>query len=114
MSDTACVIGDETGRGGEWLGGLDRALYNKALLTDSDRLADAARAGDWPGVFRVLDDSKWIGVNQWRVGGKSWFAPLHQAAWHGADLEVVDGLLARGGVAVAARGVGQAATRHRP
>jgi hypothetical protein len=94
--DTARMTDDGTARGGEWLGCLDRTVYNESLVADSDRLADAARAGDWPAVFRVLDDSQWIGVNQWRVGGKSWFAPLHQAAWHGADLEVVDGLLARG------------------
>ncbi len=96
MRDTACVTDDETARGAEWLGSLDRTVYNDSLVADSDRLADAARAGDWPAVFRVLDDTQWIGVNQWRVGGKSWFAPLHQAAWHGADLQVVDGLLARG------------------
>jgi hypothetical protein len=96
VRETARVADDGTVRGGEWLGSLDRTVYNDSLGADSDRLADAARAGDWPAVFRVLDDSTWIGVNQWRVGGKSWFAPLHQAAWHGADLEVVDSLLARG------------------
>ena len=39
---------------------------------------------------------QWVSVNQWRVGGSSWFAPLHQAAWHGASDSVVTGLLERG------------------
>ena len=87
---------EEAGRRGEWPGSLDRTVYDESLLADSDGLADAARAGDWPAVFHVLDSSERIGANQWRVGGKPWFAPLHQAAWHGADPEVVDALLARG------------------
>ena len=41
-------------------------------------------------------DLHWVSVNQWRVGGSSWFAPLHQAAWHGASASVVSSLLERG------------------
>ena len=37
-----------------------------------------------------------MSVNQWRLGGSSWFTPLHQAAWHGAPASVVSGLLDRG------------------
>ena len=35
-------------------------------------------------------------MNQWRLGGSSWFTPLHQAAWHGASDSVVTGLVERG------------------
>jgi hypothetical protein len=59
------------------------------------RLADAAKSGRWSEVLEVLD-LDWVWVNQWRLGGTSWFTPLHQAAWHGAPPEVVSALLEQG------------------
>ena len=67
------------------------------LLRAGHRLADAAKAGNWPMVMKVLDQEwKWSIVNQWRPGGKAWFTVLHQAAWHAAASEVVAELLDRG------------------
>lgn len=78
-----------------WPGVLDPALLKDEVVARNHRLADAAKAGRWPEVFEVLDLS-WVSVNQWRLGGDSWFAPLHQAAWHGAPTSVVETLLSRG------------------
>jgi ankyrin repeat protein len=51
--------------------------------------------GDWTTVFEVLEkDSEW--VNSGRIGGSSGYVPLHQAAWHGADRDVVGRLLELG------------------
>ncbi|MFI7408550.1 ankyrin repeat domain-containing protein [Streptomyces sp. NPDC049627] len=62
---------------------------------ERDRLADAARDGDWPTVFRVLDkDPEW--ANSGRLEGRSGYAPLHQAAWHGASAETVERLVEYG------------------
>ena len=78
-----------------WPGVLDPTLLKEEVVARNHRLADAAKAGRWAEVFEVLDLS-WVSVNQWRLGGDSWFAPLHQAAWHGASTSVVTGLLERG------------------
>ena len=56
-------------------------------------LADSAHAGDWGAVLDVL--RKYPGwVNATRLGGKSLYTPLHQAAYHGAGTETVEKLLA--------------------
>jgi len=78
-----------------WPGVLDPALLKEEVVARNHRLADAAKAGRWAEVFEVLELS-WVSVNQWRLDGDSWFAPLHQAAWHGASTSVVAGLLERG------------------
>lgn len=73
------------------------ALLKAEFVARLHDLADAAKAGDWPDVFRLLGgDLRSEGPNVWRLGGRSGFTPLHQAAWHGASAEVVDGLLALG------------------
>ena len=64
-------------------GVLDAGLLKDEVVARNHRLADAAKTGRWSEVFEVLDLS-WVSVNQWRLGGSSWFTPLHQAAWHGA------------------------------
>lgn len=74
---------------------LPREAYRPAYLQGADALADAARDGDWDGVLRRLTPQT---VNAWRPGGQSWFTPLHQAAWHGAPVEVVRRLLGAGAV----------------
>jgi hypothetical protein len=78
-----------------WPGVLDPGLLKDEVVARNHRLADAAKAGRWSEVFEVLE-LQWVSVNQWRVGGSSWFTPLHQAGWHGATLPVVTGLLDRG------------------
>jgi hypothetical protein len=78
-----------------WPGVLEPGLLKDEVVARNHRLADAAKAGRWDDVFEVLDLA-WVSVNQWRVGGDSWFAPIHQAAWHGADPAVVETLISRG------------------
>jgi hypothetical protein len=79
----------------EWNGILDREILNSTIVGHADPLADAAKAGDWEVVFRLTDGVRGS-VNSWRVGGRSFYTPLHQAAWHGASTDVVDRLVARG------------------
>jgi hypothetical protein len=78
-----------------WPGVLDPSLLKDEVVALNHRLADAAKAGRWPEVTELLGHH-WVDVNQWRLGGSSWFSPLHQAAWHGAGEPVVASLLERG------------------
>jgi hypothetical protein len=80
-----------------WQGVLDTSVMADELVRAGHRLADAAKAGDWPAVLGVLDRKwDWLVINQWRPGGTAWFTALHQAAWHGAPTDVVAELLDRG------------------
>ena len=80
-----------------WNGVLDPTQYNAGALAARHQLADAAKAGDWPMVLRLLDEPGTpLTANDWRPGGTAWFTPLHQAAWHGAPTSVAEELLARG------------------
>lgn len=80
-----------------WRGVLDPALLQDDFVAASHRFADAARAGDWSVVLQMLNDpTQEIDVNWWRPGGTAWFTALHQAAWHGAPLNVVVSLIRRG------------------
>ncbi|NLU70453.1 ankyrin repeat domain-containing protein [Streptomyces sp. HNM0574] len=80
----------------DWDGLTDRGRYGKAFLEERDRFSDKARDADWTGMFEVLGkNAGW--VNLPRPGNRTGFAPLHQAAWHGADFAVVSRLLAHGG-----------------
>ena len=84
-------------RGPTWDGVLSPNEYKPAVVRARDALADAARTARWDQVLGLLRDS--AGVLQpdhWRVAGRSWFTPLHQAAWHGAPASVVDELIALG------------------
>jgi hypothetical protein len=58
-------------------------------------LADAAKGSDWPQVFKVLAEFPEF-VNACRPGSNSFYSPLHQAAYNGAPVEVVQRLLEMG------------------
>lgn len=58
-------------------------------------LADAAKDHQWPKVLQILSKHPDL-VNTTRPGGKSLYAPLHQAAHEGAPLSVVESLLQLG------------------
>ncbi len=68
---------------------------------DRQALADAARDAEWTRVLELLSKyRKWRHptrpgslVNSTRPGGSSWYAPPHQAAWHGAEVAVVQRLI---------------------
>lgn len=75
-----------------WDGVTLRSSIKDWISAGRDKLADAAREGDWPTVFEVLDKHpEW--VNTCRIGGTSGYAPLHQAAWHGTDAGTVTRLV---------------------
>ena len=76
----------------EWQGVTRRGTLKDGIVADRDALADAARDGRWDEVFTRLDRDPTL-VNAWRPGGPSWYTPLHQAAWHGADADLVRRLL---------------------
>ncbi|MEH0933723.1 hypothetical protein [Micromonospora psammae] len=60
-------------------------------------LADRARAYDWPGLFELLgQDTNVSWINAARLDGRSWYAPLHQAAHAGAPVEVARRLVELG------------------
>ena len=81
----------------EWQGVLDPDVLNSALVAHAARLADAAKAGRWDTVLELVEGrSTWSDANQWRVTGRSWFTPLHQAAWLGAPVDVAERLLRAG------------------
>lgn len=80
----------------EWPGVIDTNVLKEPHLEAVNRLADAAKVGDWEEVLRLLAGNDRLNANQWRIGGDSWFAPLHQAAFLGASRDVVDALLDRG------------------
>jgi hypothetical protein len=79
----------------EWDGVTLRSSLKDKYAAERDRLADAARDGNWRTVFEVLDEyPAW--VNTARLEGRSGYTPLHQAAWHGVPAETVERLLAYG------------------
>jgi len=47
-------------------------------------------------VFDLLDNQRSsVDINWWRPGGPAWFTVLHQAAWHGAPVDVAGELIRR-------------------
>lgn len=76
--------------------GITRAetLSDWAAIARS-AFADAAKAYNWPRVFELVSEHSEF-VNCCRPGGKSLFAPLHQAAHAGAPVEVVHRLIEMG------------------
>lgn len=79
----------------EWDGFTLRSSLKPRFAQARDRLADAARDGDWAAVADVLGERpEW--VNCPRLESRSGYTPLHQAAWHGAGTATVEGLLAHG------------------
>ncbi|MDT0387440.1 ankyrin repeat domain-containing protein [Streptomyces dubilierae] len=79
----------------EWDGLTDRERYGDRYLKERDRFADLARDADWDGLFAELVEHP-ERANLARPGNRSGFAPLHQAAWHGAGIAVVSRLIAHG------------------
>ncbi|MEV0333414.1 ankyrin repeat domain-containing protein [Nocardia sp. NPDC050717] len=77
-----------------WWGSHRRKAFSDEGIAARDRLADAARAGEWDVVLELAERHR--SVNAVRVGGNSGFAPLHQAAWLGAPETVVERLIELG------------------
>ncbi len=64
-----------------WDGITGQGVLDEGSAALRHRLADAAKAYDWPAVLTLLREHRSL-VNTTRPGGSSLFAPLHQAA-HG-------------------------------
>jgi hypothetical protein len=58
-------------------------------------LALAAKTYRWEQVFNLLETDHYL-VNSTRAGGRSLYAPLHQAAYGGASTDIVSRLLTFG------------------
>lgn len=80
-----------------WPGVIDTTQLSGTHVAAVNRMSDAAKSGTWGEVVEIINSSSWISANQWRIEGRSWFAPLHQAAWHGAPVEVASRLIELGG-----------------
>ena len=78
-----------------WDGMTQRETINESSLQSRIELADAAKAGNWSKVLTVLESDSSL-INVCRPGGKSLFAPIHQAAYCGAPESVVQLLLDAG------------------
>ena len=74
----------------EWDGVTLRTACAPQEVAQRDQIAIAARNGDWPQLFALLDTRY---VNRAPVGSTDGIAPLHHAAWHGAPVEVVQRLI---------------------
>ena len=76
--------------------------------TDNVRqaLADAAKMHAWPQVLTILKEHPEL-VNATRPGGTSLYTPLHQAAYGGAPVDVVQRLLALGASVTAQNAKGE-------
>lgn len=92
----------------QWDGRITRALLHSDEAAQRDELANATRDGNWRRVFTILsrrDKHSW--VNAVRLDGKKRYAPLHQAAWHGAPTDIVQGLLEYGAWRTLRNGTGE-------
>jgi len=78
----------------EWDGGTKVTDIKADAANARVQLADAARSCHWQTVFDIV--SRFGFVNCARPGGASLYAPLHQAAYAGASVDVVDRLIALG------------------
>lgn len=80
-----------------WDGVLDAQSYSTEWQKTCHAYINAAKAGDWPTIFRLLDDAnKARLVNSARPGGKAWYTALHHAAYNGAPVEIVERLVGLG------------------
>ncbi len=88
LPDSPTAASPERAPAATWNGGTPHGLEDSA----GQRLADAARDCDWRVVFEILKKHP-DRINATRPGGRSLYAPLHQAASCGAELEIVNRLI---------------------
>lgn len=79
-------------RAPQWFGLVEGDDAGAAVST----VADLAKAGQWVDLITLLKERLDLHPNMWRPGGTSLYTPLHQAAWHGAPVEVVAELIGLG------------------
>lgn len=79
----------------EWDGNLLSDGLSPEALTKRNQVADAAKGGNWGVLLGLLNERPSL-VNSVRPDSRSWFTPLHQAAYNNAPPEVVRQLIALG------------------
>ncbi|RZQ60753.1 ankyrin repeat domain-containing protein [Amycolatopsis suaedae] len=79
-----------------WDGITDPSSLFESDVEQRNALSQAAFSGDWEGVFTHLRRDEG-GPNATRLGGRSGYTVLHQAAYHGAPVAVVERLVRAGG-----------------
>ncbi|HSF30686.1 MAG TPA: ankyrin repeat domain-containing protein [Candidatus Tectomicrobia bacterium] len=75
-----------------WDGTTRSETLGPSRANARQELANSARVYDWPRVLAMLTEHPEF-VNALRPGGRSLYAPLHQAAHGGASIDVVQRLL---------------------
>lgn len=78
-----------------WDGVTRSATLSKWAAMARHELADCAKQYDWTGAFAILTEFPEL-INSSRPDGRSWYAPLHQAAHGGAPVDVVERLVRHG------------------
>jgi hypothetical protein len=78
-----------------WDGVTTSEAFQEAEAALRHKLADAAKAYDWPQVLDILSERAEL-VNSARPDSESRYSVLHQAAHGGAPEEVVERLLSYG------------------
>lgn len=78
-----------------WDGTTRAEGLDATIAARREELAARAKACDWDAVLALLEERPFW-ANATRPGGRSLYAPLHQAAYGGAPVEVVDRLVALG------------------
>jgi len=78
-----------------WEGITTSSTLKAPELAIRHNLANAAKMYQWDAVFKILDSHPSL-VNSWRPDGLSFYTPLHQAAYSGAALLTINGLIQRG------------------
>lgn len=84
----------------EWGSLTDPGRFNDWYRKERHRFSDMARDADWNALFEELlrrqPGPGWVNLPRIGNRNRSGFAPLHQAAWHGAEFAVVSRLIAYG------------------
>lgn len=75
-----------------WDGVTKAEALKEEWVKTRHALADAAKSYNWPQVFQLLQQHPNL-INTTRLGGKSLYTPLHQAAYGGAPIEVAEKLI---------------------
>ncbi len=75
-----------------WDGITKSSSLSDAQVESRNKLAHAARNFNWNEVLNLIHQTK-VSANSWRLDGKSYYTPLHQAAYAGASSNVIQSLL---------------------
>ena len=75
-----------------WDGITRSETLNESAANARSALAEAAKGYNWSRVFELVSEHNEL-VNSCRPGGKSLYAPLHQAAHGGAPVDVMKQLI---------------------